>query len=87
MHIYLTCYIPQLLKQMYERHNLGLRIFFMEGFKYKNYTSKQVLNNCTNGKLKTNIIMQSLHVLQLLFDCSHINPEAELKRQRVLNEK
>ena len=59
----------------------------MEGFEYKNYTSKQVLNNRTNGKLRTNIVMQSLRILQLLFKCSYFNPEAEVKRRRVLNEK
>ena len=76
-----------MLKQTYKRHNLGLGIFSMEGFEDKNYTSKQVLNNCTNGKLKTNIVIQSLRVLQLLFNCSYFNPEAELKRRRILNEK
>ena len=83
----LSCYLPQMLKETYERHNLGLGIFSMEGFEYKNYTSKQVLNNRTNGKLRTNIVMQSLRILQLLFKCSYFNPEAEVKRRRVLNEK
>ena len=83
----LACYLQHMLKQTYKRHNLGLGIFSMEGFEYKNYTSKQALNNCTNGNLKTNIVMQSLRVLQLIFNCSYFNPEAELKSRRILNEK
>ena len=52
----------------------------MEGFEYKNYTSKQVLNNRTNGKIHTNIVLQSMQVLQLLYDCTYFDPVAEKKQ-------
>ena len=65
----------------------GAGIFSMEGFKYKNYTSKQVLNNRTNGKVSTNIVLQSMRVLQLLFGCAYVDPDAEIKRRNILNKK
>ena len=59
----------------------------MEGFEYKNYTSKQVLNNKTNGKIKSNIVLQSMRILQLLFNCAYFDPHAEMKRRKVMYEK
>ena len=59
----------------------------MEGFEYKNYTSKQVLNNRTNGKIRSNIVLQSMRVLQLSFNCSYFDPVAEMKRRKVMDER
>ena len=83
----LTKYVPHILKITYERHKLGIGIFSMEGFEYKNYTSKQVLNNRTNGKVRTNICLQSMRVLQLLFDCEYHDLEVEVKRRKKESEK
>ena len=38
-------YIPKIMRSTYEKHRLGPAIFTMEGFEYKNYTSKQVMRN------------------------------------------
>ena len=59
----------------------------MEGFEYKNYTSKQVLNNRTNGKIHTNIVLQSMRVLQLLYGCAYFDPVAEKKRRNLQQSK
>ena len=83
----LTNYIPGIMRETYKRHKLGVGIFSMEGFEYKNYTSKQVLNNRTNGKIKSNIVLQSMRILQLLFKCAYFDPHAEMKRRKVMYEK
>ena len=83
----LTRYMPKIMRETYQRHSLGVGIFSMEGFEYKNYTSKQVLNNRTNGKVSTNIVLQSMRVLQLLFGCAYVDPDAEIKRRNILNKK
>ena len=83
----LTNYIPGIMRETYKRHKLGVGIFSMEGFEYKNYTSKQVLNNRTNGKIRSNIVLQSMRVLQLLFNCSYFDPVAEMKRRKVMDER
>ena len=58
-------YMPKLTKQTYERHGLGLIVFTMEGFEYKNYSSKQAVKIEQRKKQTNNIIVQSLQVLQL----------------------
>ena len=77
---YLHClrfYLPAIIENTYERHQLGLRIFTMEGFEYKNYTSKHVVNNQTNGR--KHIYKQRITVLQLLHKFSLHNTQKELK--------
>ena len=83
----ITQYLPKIMTDTYQRHKLGVGIFSMEGFEYKNYTSKQVLNNRTNGKIKSNIVLQSMRILQLLFKCAYFDPHAEMKRRKVMYEK
>ena len=36
-------YMPVLMKDTYDDHRLGLGIFTMEGFEYKNYSSKHAI--------------------------------------------
>ena len=78
----LTRYVPSIMKDTYKRHSIGIRTFSMEGFEYKNYTSKQVLNNRTNGKLNSNICIQSMRILQLLYHYGYHDPVAEVKRRK-----
>ena len=59
----LTNYIPGITRETYKRYKLGVEIFSMECFEYKNHTSKQVLNNRINGKIRSNIVLQSMRVL------------------------
>ena len=82
-------YMPSIMRTTYERHGLGVGIFTMEGFEYKNFSSKQVVNNRTNGRAQLNITAQSLRVLQLQFDCDVHDVEKEKKRrsQRTKSEK
>ena len=42
------------MKETYERHGLGVGVFTMEGFEYKNYSSKQAVKNQTNKKKQYN---------------------------------
>ena len=43
-------YIPKNMQDTYKKkHRLGVAIFNMEGFKYKNYTSKYIMRNRNNG--------------------------------------
>ena len=58
----LTRYVPSIMKDTYKRHSIGIRTFSMEGFEDKNYTSKQVINNRTDGRIHTNIVLQSMQV-------------------------
>ena len=80
-------YIPGIMRETYKRHKLGVEIFSMEGFEYKNYTSKQVLNNRMNGKIRSNIVLQSMRVFQLLFNCPYFDPVAEMKQRKVMDER
>ena len=72
-------YIPHFLKLTYERHQVGVAIFSMEAFEYKNFTSKRVVLHRTNRK--GNICMQSLRILQLYFKVSYHNVEEESKER------
>jgi hypothetical protein len=71
------------MKTTYIHNKLGIGIFTMEGFEYKNYTSKQVLNSRTNGWHQKNITKQSLRVLQLTYKCGYHNTQHEIKRRRL----
>ena len=70
-------YIPKFLKLTYDRHRLGVAVFSMESFEYKNYTSKNVVLNRTNRK--GNICQQSLRVLQLYYKVSYHNISNEMQ--------
>ena len=61
-----------MMKQTYIRHRLGVRVFTMEGFKYKNYSSNQAVNNRTN--MQKDIEPKSL---QLQFDCNYFDVKRE----------
>ena len=63
----------------YDRHILGVAIFSMEAFEYKNFTSKRIVLHWT--KRRGNICKQSLRVLQLYFQVSTHNAEAEMKER------
>ena len=57
----LRWYFPEIMKLTYQRHGVGIGVYTLEGFEYKNYTSKWVVQTRTNGK--DNITMQSLKTL------------------------
>ena len=69
--------MPTIMRVTYDRHQLGPAIFTMEGFEYKNYTSKQVMRTSTNGHGIQ--CMQSLRVMQLMYIHSVIDVKQELK--------
>ena len=77
----LTKYMSHILNVLYERHKLGTRIFSMEGFEYKNHTSKHILDNRTNGKLKTNVFLQSICVMNLFYHYGYHEPSVEVKQR------
>ena len=52
----------------------------IEGFEYKNLSSKYVVSTRSNGK--GNIVMQSMRVLHLLFKSGYHNAERKIKRQK-----
>ena len=75
----LSNYVPHFMQVTYDRHILGVAIFSMEAFKYKNFTSKRIVLHRTNRR--GNICKQSLRVLQLYFKVSTHNVEAEMKER------
>lgn len=77
----LRFYLPHIMEVTYARHKLGPGIFTMEGFEYKNYTSKQVMRTRTNGRGVQ--CTQSLKTLQMLFAHSHHDVEAELIKRKL----
>ena len=58
-------YIPKLMRITYNLQGLGIGIFTMEAFEYKNFTSKLVVLHRTNKR--GNVPKQSLKVLQLMY--------------------
>ena len=62
-------YIPWILEETYRKHRLGVGVFSMEPYEYKNYTSKRVVLHRTNRK--GNIPLQILKLLQLYYSTSH----------------
>ena len=73
-------YFPEIMKLTYKRHGVGIGVYTMEGFEYKNYTSKQVIRTRTNGKV--NITMQSLKTLLLIFKNGYHNIEEEIGKRK-----
>ena len=58
-------YIPKMLRKVYDLHKLGIAVFTMEGFEYKNQTSKRMVKTRTNGK--GNITKQSMKAMHMFF--------------------
>ena len=73
-------YMPHIMRYTYENHGVGPAIFTMEGFEYKNYTSKQVMRCWTNGRGIQ--CMQSLRVMQLLYINDHFSVSDEFNKQQ-----
>ena len=67
-------------KRLCQKHWLRIEVMTMEGFEYKNFTSKYVISTRTNGK--GNIVLQSMRVLHLLFQTGYHNVEREIKRRK-----
>ena len=67
--------MPHIMRYTYENHGVGPAIFTMEGFEYKNCTSKQVIRCWTNGQGIQ--CMQSLCVMQLLYINDHFSVSDE----------
>ena len=74
-------YIPKHMRDTYKKHRLGVAIFSMEGFEYKNYTSNFVMRNRNNGQGVQ--VKQSLKVLQLLYKNSTFDVEQEKKKHKL----
>ena len=74
-------YMPHHMRVTYQRHRLGIAIFSMEGFEYKNYTSKYVMRNRNNGRGVQ--AKQSLKVLQLLYVHSCFDVQKEKKKHNL----
>lgn len=79
LHI-LKHYLPGHMRITYQRHKLGVAIFSMEGFEYKNYTSKHIIRNRNNGRGVQ--VKQSLKILQLLFIHTLHDVTKELKKRK-----
>ena len=73
-------YVPYFMQIIYSRHRLGIAIFNMEPFEFKNFTSKQVVLYRTNRK--GNICKQSLCLLQIYFKTSFHDVKAEIKQRK-----
>ena len=43
-------YMPKNMQTTYYRHHKGVAFFRMEGFEYKNYTSKHIMQSRNNGR-------------------------------------
>ena len=74
-----------MLKKRYQDHNLGLGIFSMEAYEYKNYTSKQVVLHRTNKR--SNVAKQILKVRKLMYKTSYYKHIDETKKQAKQTEK
>ena len=72
-------YIPHFLKLTYKRHQVGVAIFSMEAFEYKNFTLKRVVLHRKN--CRGNICIQRLRILHLYFKVSYHNVEEETKER------
>ena len=73
--------MPVFLKRTYEDHKLRVEVFTMEGFEYKNYSSKHAV--CEHSNQKGNVCMQILKymTLQFIFKKADVNKEI-VKRNR-----
>ena len=72
-------YIPKMLRKVYDLHKLGIAVFTMEGFEYKNQTSKRMVKTRTNGK--GNITKQSMKAMHMLFSGMNHNVKKELQKR------
>ena len=66
-----------MMRLIYRKHKLGISVMTMEGFEYKNFSSKYAVSTRSNGK--GNIVMQSMRVLHLLFKSGYHNVDKEIK--------
>ena len=69
---YLHClrfYMPRIAKETYEKHNLGLGTFTMQGFEKQNKESKHTLKRFCNGK--GDILKPNMKRLFDVFHCEH----------------
>ena len=73
-------YVPKMMRLIYRKHKLGIGVMTMDGFEYKNFSSKYVVSTRSNGK--GNIVMQSMRVLHLLFKSGYHNVDKEIKRRK-----
>ena len=73
-------YMPTFMKRTYERHKMNVGIFTMEGFEYKNYSSKHAIREHSNRR--GNVCMQSLKYLTLQFINRKHNVQEEIKKRK-----
>ena len=76
-------YFPKMLRKVYNSHNLGIYVFTMEGFEYKNQTSKRMVKTRTNGE--GNIPKQSMQAMHMLFSGMHHNVKKSYKSMSVIS--
>ena len=76
----LCMYIPKIMRETYDSHMLGVRVFTMEGFEYKNYSSKHAIRGHSNRK--GNVCVQSLKYLTLQFINRKYEVLKELKKRK-----
>ena len=73
--------MPVFLERTHDAHKLGVGVFTMEGFEYKNYSSKHAIREHSNRK--GNVCMQSLKYLTLQFITKKAEVNTEIiKRER-----
>ena len=61
----LRYYLPRIAKSTFEKHQLGLGIFTMQGFERRNKESKNTLKRFSNNK--GNVLMQNMRRLWDVF--------------------
>ena len=76
----LSMYIPKIMRETYDSHMLGLGVFTMEGFEYKNYSSKHAIREHSNRK--GNVCLQSLKYLTLQFINRKHEVTKEIKKRK-----
>ena len=74
-------YMPKHMQTTYSRHRMGVAVFSMEGFEYKNYTSKHVMQSRNNGRGIQ--AKQSLRILQLIYVHGLFDVKKELKKHNL----
>ena len=77
----LTKYMHVFLKHTYDDHKLGVGVFTMEGFKYKNYSSKPAVREHSNQKGNVCVQNSKFMTLQFIFKKADVNKEI-VKRNR-----
>ena len=76
----LCMYIPNIMREIYDSHMLGVGVFTMEGFEYKNYSSKHAIREHSNRK--GNVCVQSLKYPTLQFINRNYEVLKELKKRK-----